>query len=165
MSDSIVATAPAETLTPAEQAAAPEPSWKWWWSRDAERYEGPFDSYEDALADARDKYQSEHAEFETVAIVEAYQAELTDDIFDAWDVIESFNEWNEEHADPEGDGCIDVFRVTADQRQELEAALKMAWSAWRAKHKLGTAWSFAASRNESTVTIADIDGMTKPETA
>ena len=118
-------------------AGVPGPNpWGWWWTAggDPERYEGNYATREEAITAGR---QSTDKAF---TICEARHELLTDSIFRAENVVETFNEWNEDRA------YIDSF--TPAQGAELESALVEVFAAWRKRHGLGRAWTLETRNSE-----------------
>lgn len=73
-------------------------TWPWWWSRDEERYAGPFATRHDAIIDA-----FADGELGSVHVQQAWQAALAVQLFTGAELAERFDEINEDNADPDGD--------------------------------------------------------------
>lgn len=118
------------------------PLWWWGYGEEPERYYGPFPTRDEAIRDAAENTPRERDE--TVTICTAERARLTDDIFRADDVIEQFEEWNEEKWGEYGPAPA---AICPEARRELEEALSAAFAAWRAKHDPWRAWHLEGFAN------------------
>ena len=127
-----------------------ETDWKWWWGEgsEPERYEGPFDTRDQALANATESAR----ESATVTVCEGRRAALDDDCFGAPDVIEGWTDQNEENQDENGELGMGP---TPEQERELELALAETFTAWRTRHGLGRAWHLAERRNDYVEELTD----------
>ncbi len=76
----------------------PPSDWPWWWSKDEERYHGPFDSRHDAIMDA-----FADGDADGVHIMQAYQDEPRVELWSGSELADRFDEINEDLADPDGD--------------------------------------------------------------
>lgn len=117
---------------------------QWWHSNDQERWDGPCDTREEAIAEARS--------WEHRFICQANQRIVhARDLFDITRIVEDFdNDEGYELADPDGDGLFD--RVTGDQWVDLEARIAAVADAWQEAHGLSfPAFAFHDVRNEETL--------------
>jgi len=129
-------------------------NFQWWaaWGRDPERYQGPFASREEAVA----QMLAEDGKEVGYTVVEADKAVARSDIIDADYVFERYDECNEECWGEDG---LDIVSTRA-QQNDLEKMLAETLEAWFAKH--GTkpkVWCFGETRNEQYVPpeMADAD--------
>lgn len=104
---------------------------KWWHSRCEERWEGPCDTREFAIADG-------HATYPGAAfmVMEASQGFYNLRVARSYNIIEDIAEDNAERSDPDGDGALPD--VTKEQEQDLEVMLNDTIEAWAVKHKIDT---------------------------
>jgi hypothetical protein len=123
--------------------------WQWWWGKhaEAERYNGPFATREEAVAEAMEESESGE-EFPCFTVCEATKAALRDDVFDADWALEQWHDRNEEAQDEDGELGMSP---TNEQRAELEQVLTAAFAGWRQKHHLGRAWAFGEIRNTEII--------------
>lgn len=121
--------------------------WKWYASRDEERYEvGPCAAREHAIEEGRDYYGEDFVVAE--CLKGAPNLDLFSGLLDADRVLEALDEQNEEVVDGDGDATIFCRGITAEERRDLEASLNAALKAWLGRHGIETvAWAFAGVRN------------------
>lgn len=111
---------------------------QWWWSRDDERFDGPFETREAAIAEA-DGYGYDDG-FYICQATKPAPAKLSGH-FDAADFIEQANDDSAEFMGEDGDP---LFDPNADQETDLQAMVWAAIDAWQEKHKLVfMEWCFA----------------------
>jgi hypothetical protein len=119
-------------------------NFKWWMAvgtQDPDFYHGPYDSKEEAIAQAH----AEEGKDRGFTIVEADKAKPTSDIFTADSIFEMYEEhniecWGEDGAD---------FEVTREAEIELEKMLTAALESWFDKFRTRpTPWSFGEQRNK-----------------
>lgn len=134
------------------------PDWKWLWFHDKDP-----DYYN---AGGPDRETTRQIALERVepgtsfTVCEGRPHGLSDDIFDADDVIEKFHDHNEEFQDE--DGSLRMDDATCERRMELVAALNETFRAWREKYELGRAWTLE-TRNEQVET-APLGGSNNRQT-
>jgi Arc/MetJ-type ribon-helix-helix transcriptional regulator len=124
------------------------PLWWWGYGEKPERYYGPFPTRDEAIRDAAENTPRDRDE--TATICTAERARLTDDIFNADDVIEQFEEWNEEKWEEYGPTPAPI---SLEARRDLEQALNAAFAAWRAKHDPWQAWALEDFENVEIITV------------
>jgi hypothetical protein len=124
--------------------------WKWYWGygTEPERYYGRFATREEAVVAAKAAAQAENRS--EMTIVQGRPMPLTDDFFDADQVLDDWHNHNEDLQDEDGELAM---KPSFEQKHELEAVLNTAFKAWRAKHQLGRAWSMDTV-DETVITIA-----------
>lgn len=118
----------------------------WWMAigKEPESYSGPFDSRDQAIAQAL----SEDGKECGYTIVEADRSKASDDIFDADWILESYEEKNEECWGEDG---ADIM-ASGHQRRDLEQMLAAALAAWFEKHgNRPRPWAFGTTRNEEYI--------------
>lgn len=109
----------------------------WWHSQNETRWEGPFDSREEAIAEGRGQYGGEGFLIREATLAE-YDFDIDLDMY--W---ESFDARNEEKADPDGDGPSATLALTAGQEADLENRINRAIGAWLDYHSINrTAFAF-----------------------
>lgn len=121
-------------------------AFRWWWAigiKDAEFYNGPCETRDQAIAEARGDDGDEYG----FVIIEADRSVPKTTIFDAGGVFERYNEWNEECWGEDG-ADIDCTR---EQELDLEAMLAAAFDEWFKKHGIERrGWAFGTTRNQET---------------
>ena len=98
---------------------------EWYYSEDRETWTLAGLSKEDAIEEGRSVYEEE-----TFWVAEGRPEELSDDFFDAFYVIKSFDKHNE---DKWLDGGFDC-ESSDESNRALEAALKETFTKWRNEH-------------------------------
>lgn len=130
------------------KSAALEHRVSWWWSRDEERFYGPSHSRADAIMDA----WADDAE-QGAYVCQAVQGQWHTALFDGDDIAERFDDANEEHSDPDGDGpsCL------LDQAGWGKLAEQVNQIVRAAVQRAGTcAWAFASQTPSEWVNIPAI---------
>jgi hypothetical protein len=121
-------------------------NWRWWISTDEERYQGPYDSREEAIAVGTDDYGGD-----AFHICEATQGMLNLRPFWADDIYDRLQDVNEERVDPE-DGELFRKSPTKEQDADLANMVNDAIEAWARKHNIDTrAWAFDSQRNSERI--------------
>lgn len=117
--------------------------WSWWVGSSDERFHTECSSHEEAVRIAKEEYEGAY-------IVEAAKPSniMLSEYFDAEQFMEEADDRAyDDHGDPEG-VYDDIFAITMTQRDDLEAKVRSAISAWQDEHKLVfTGFRFSASRN------------------
>jgi hypothetical protein len=135
--------------------------WQWWISGDAENYQGPFASREEASAEARGQAMGEHLDERGVTMLRFYITEARQDplVLADWIDVEEVIDRAEEAlvvSDRVGAECDKGpwFDYPAATFADLEARIKQACTDWQTAHGLVfTCRTFSASRNEETILI------------
>lgn len=136
-------------------------NWQWWASSDEERYQGPYDSREEAIQVATgDEMGWCEAEDESPAclnfyIVEAYHEPIQLSAYiSVSDMVERWEDGAfEELSDPDGGDSI-LEHITQVQWDDLETMLRDATRAWQARNKIVvTSFAFAGQRNSEHVIV------------
>lgn len=110
---------------------------QWWWSHDDERFDGPFNTREAAIAEAEVSFGTDDGFYICQA---TKSAEKLSGHFDAADLIERANDESAEFMGEDGDP---LFDPNADQEADLQEIVRAAIDAWQEKHKLVfTQWCF-----------------------
>lgn len=133
---------------------------QWWWAQsdDAERYFGPFASRDQAIAAAQAEAHEDHAT--AFYICTARPRQLHDDIFNADEVLEQFEDHNEEAWGEDGP---DMATLPDGAEAELVAALNAAFKAWREKHQPWRAYNLEDFGNGETVPVTGAGAPTGDE--
>jgi hypothetical protein len=121
-------------------------NFKWWWGEGEypEEYNGPFDSREEAIADARDNDVHIDTGF---TICEADKEAPR--YIDGYRFLEEWGDLNSDLANPSGEHFGSDVCPSKEQLDELTDMLKQAFTAWMDRHKLHPlVWTFATMRNE-----------------
>ncbi|WGG58142.1 MULTISPECIES: hypothetical protein [Brucella/Ochrobactrum group] len=128
-----------------------EKNWKWYSGDNNESFLfGPFDSREEAIAEAR----AQNGDNIGVYVTEAYKEPLKLSAYMSADTIETILENAESTVAEFGDeyGEYTTFDVSDEQAGDLRAILREAIDAWQEKHGLKfTTWCFTDSRNEEYI--------------
>jgi hypothetical protein len=145
-----------------------EPNWKWWASSDEERYQGPYDTREEAIATgARDELgyvEDEDTEdgkpVQIFYIVEAHQAPIQ--LADYIDVGEMVERWEDnefyELCDGENDKGL-TEHVTTAEWDDLQARLRAAAREWQAANNvIIKSWNFTEQRKSERVEVPVSNG-------
>lgn len=117
----------------------------WWWaeSNDAELYNGPFAAKEDAIASAHAEEEAGEDHSARVLFFGGNRP-LGYDCFDAEQVLENFEEYNEECFGEDGP----LPGATPEQERELEVALGFALRTWNDRHKAIRPWVVSPGHEE-----------------
>jgi len=111
---------------------------QWWWRHDGERFDGPFDTREAAIAEAEVNFGTDDG-FYICQATKPTGAKLSKH-FEADYFIEQSNEDSAEFMGEDGDP---LFDPNADQEADLQEIVRAAIDAWQEKHKLVfTQWCF-----------------------
>ena len=117
--------------------------------KEPEVYQETCDTFEEALAIGKRDYSKWG-----FTIVEADKALPTCDVFDADQIIERYEELNE---DCWGEDGAEISPTSAQQR-ELEMRLSLVLKEWMTEHDLsGRAWSFGETRFEQFYPGQDVE--------
>lgn len=117
---------------------------QWWYSQDEERWNGPCETREDAVAEGRGEYDDE-----AFMVMEAEQGDF-DLSPGAYRILDWLDDHNSDLIDPDGDGCFGSLskEISDDLSEMVEATIK----AWVAKHKLSArAFMFTKQRGAETI--------------
>lgn len=96
-------------------------------SSDEERYEGQYDTIEDAIDEAANGYA-----MESFWVGECVDPTQPEELFDAQDWLQSVSESD----DYQGEWAEDWDQSTLLQRQELETKVRAVMAEWLERHKL-----------------------------
>ena len=122
---------------------------QWWYSQDEERWNGPCDSREAAIADGRSDYDDE-----SFMVVDAEQGHY-DLSLSAVKVLEMIEEDNEENSDPDGNNTF-TSKLTPKQIDVLFTMLNDAIAEWVLRESIDTrAWAFKNMGNPETIGETD----------
>lgn len=133
--------------------------WRWWCSSDAETYQGPHFTREDAIAAGLDYSMGEHRDESGKLMCHFYIAEarqaplLLSDWIDVERMIIDADETLSE-SDRTAAECDEgpFFEVSSEQHNDLEARIKAACNEWQKAHALVfTCKTFSDSRNQETI--------------
>lgn len=140
-----------------------EPNWQWYISADEERYQGPYDSREEAIDVAKaDEVGLVDAEDSDTGkallsfhIMEAHKQPIQ--IADHIDIDDMVTAWIdgpfEDLADPDEVDSI-VAHVTEWQWADLQERLRAVTRAWQEEHKIVVqGFAFTGTRNSEDVTV------------
>lgn len=128
--------------------------WYWGYGEQPEDFYGPEDSRDDILQVARNECDGQ-----AFSIVEADKELPGTGIFDAGNVLQEYEDQNEECWGEDGPD----IHPTREQELELEASLTAVLTAWMDKHKLhGSAWAFGTQRNHEFFPAEDAAEEPKP---
>lgn len=103
----------------------------WWWGEgdEPEVYHGPHSSREAALADAEGNAEAGS----TVTLCTAQHVPLQDDIFTADEIMEKFEDYNEQCWGEDGPNAS--LTLPPGAVKELESMINGAWKQWREKYE------------------------------
>lgn len=111
--------------------------WPWWWSKDEERYSGPFASRHDAIMDA-----FADGEIGAVHVQQACQDEPRVDLWTGADLAERFDEINEDRGDPEG---ASLSAEIPEAKWDALASLLTAQARAMVRKQGVTSWAFGGT--------------------
>ena len=133
-------------------------NWQWWYSNTEEHYQGPCETREEAITVGFHEYGGEG----TLYIVEAYQQTPGTDIFRFDEVMERFEEYNEEHWGEDGEP---FSHIDFKDQQGLEKRLSAVLQNYLLRNKALSSWAFGGVRNEEQINMevatAAVDYMRK----
>ena len=122
--------------------------WYWGFGSEPEVYNGPHNTREEALAEARISSDEDNRGFTLVRANRGFPDTM---IFDGDRVMEDYCENNEECQTTDG-GLPGTENVQRPQLRELEDALAATFKAWLDKHKLYQAgWAFSTMDNKEYI--------------
>lgn len=122
---------------------------QWWYSQDEERWNGPCDSREEAIAVGRGDYGDE-----SFMVMDAEQG-YYDLTINSSQILELIEEQNEDESDPEGNNTF-TEKLTPKQRVALESVINSAIERWVVDEKVDArAWAPTMGNPE---TIGETDG-------
>lgn len=123
--------------------------WYWGYGEEPEMMYGPEETRDAILQVARS--ESDGAGF---TICEADKSVLSFDIFDAGQIMDQYEEHNEECWGEDGSDVA----LTRAAEQSLEAALAATFEAWaKANDATGKAWAFGTTRNTEYFPAAEAE--------
>lgn len=120
--------------------------YNWYYSFDEERYQGPFNSLEEAVSEAAEE---NFDDADKVHVMEATKGEYRISFPDYW--WEWVDDANSDLLDPDGDGL--VARIGDDAAKELTDAINKVIDEWKKKTKLPEPWAFGKTRNGEWVAL------------
>ncbi|MBM7328754.1 hypothetical protein JS562_37685 [Agrobacterium sp. S2] len=128
-----------------------EKNWKWYSGDNNESYSfGPFDTREEAIAEAR----GQNGDDVGVHVAEAYKEPLKLSSYLSRHMIEIILEHAEDCVADLGDEYGDhvTFDLSDEEAKDLRNMLSSATDAWQEKHGLKfTTWCFTDTRNEEFI--------------
>lgn len=135
-----------------EDEMSEKDDWSWWVGHDDERYTTECGSRDEAVQVAKNEYDGGY-------ICEAKKPSniKISRYFDGHMFAENAEDSaSEDHGDPEGGD--EIFKITPDQRKDMQIMVRAAMDAWQEKHGLTfTGFQFSASRNHEHIPAPDLE--------
>lgn len=131
---------------------ASEMSKAWWYSRDQENYQGPFDSREKAVREGR----NDLADGDPFWVAEGRRMKLQVPYFGDW-FGEAFDDANADYADPDGDGFSGTWKD--DAYNALCADLEAVAASWLSKHGYDQGWALDLAPTELIPSTPEYDAL------